>query len=157
MERKATSTLGEPNLEAIRRAFEIEMGGLGFYLRAEAETNDGHMKLLFGKFAQMEREHLTSLSRRYHVPMPAPASVSAERAALYAGVTHKPQDPGNLFRIAIGFEERAVNYFTQHEESQPPGSAERHLYRELAAEEREHVALLTTEFEQWKRGRAGII
>ena len=39
----------------------------------------------------------------------------------------------------------------------PVGSIERDLYQELAAEEREHVALLTTEYERWKAGKAGLL
>ena len=39
----------------------------------------------------------------------------------------------------------------------PEGSPERQLYKELAAEEREHVALLTTELERWKAGKPGLM
>ena len=31
------------------------------------------------------------------------------------------------------------------------------LYKELAAEEREHVALLTTEYDRWKIGKPGLL
>jgi hypothetical protein len=34
---------------------------------------------------------------------------------------------------------------------------ERQLYKELAAEEAEHVAILTTEFERWKQGKPGML
>jgi hypothetical protein len=34
---------------------------------------------------------------------------------------------------------------------------ERELYRELAAEEREHVELLTTEYRQWEAGKRGLL
>jgi glutamate synthase (NADPH) small chain len=34
---------------------------------------------------------------------------------------------------------------------------ERQLYKELTAEEREHVDLLTTEFERWKQGKPGLL
>ena len=37
------------------------------------------------------------------------------------------------------------------------GSPEAQLYQELAAEEREHAALLMTEYEQWGRGKAGLL
>ena len=37
------------------------------------------------------------------------------------------------------------------------GSVEEQLYRELAAEEREHVALLTTELDRWKLGKPGLL
>jgi rubrerythrin len=62
-----------------------------------------------------------------------------------------------LFRIAIAFEERAVKFFAEHGAHAPEGTMERDLYKELAAEEREHVALLTTEYERWKAGKAGLL
>ncbi|MFY9831016.1 MAG: hypothetical protein WAK69_20960 [Rhodoplanes sp.] len=39
----------------------------------------------------------------------------------------------------------------------PEGSAEQDLYKELAAEEVEHVALLETEFQRWSKGKAGML
>jgi len=145
-------------LDAIRVAFEIELGGMAFYNRAAKETDDPHMKALFQKFAGMEKEHMATLSRRYHAQMPEPsADFKVERAAIYAGIANRPDDPANLFRIAIAFEERAVKFFTERMEKTPAGSVERQLYKELAAEEREHVALLTTELEQWKKGKPGLL
>ena len=144
--------------DAIRVAFEIELGGMAFYNRAARETPDPALKELFGKFAEMEKEHMATLSRRYHAEVPAPsADFQVERAAIYAGIANRPEDPANLFRIAIAFEERAVKFFTERAEKTAPGSAERQLYKELAAEEREHVALLTTEFERWKQGKPGLL
>jgi len=106
----------------------------------------------------MEKEHMATLSRRYHAQMPEPsADFKVERAAIYAGIANRPDDPANLFRIAIAFEERAVKFFTERMEKTPAGSVERQLYKELAAEEREHVALLTTELEQWKKGKPGLL
>jgi rubrerythrin len=142
--------------EAIRTAFEIELGGMAFYDKAQAETKDAEMKRLFGKMAAMEREHMATLVRRYHAQVPAPApTFKTERAAIYAGIDNKPEDPANLFRLAIAFEQRAVKLF---EERAAKGSGvDKQLFQELAAEEREHVALLTTELEQWKKGKPGIL
>ena len=145
-------------LEAIRIAFEIELGGQAFYTRAAKESSDPLLKELFGKFAEMEKEHMATLSRRYHAAVPAPTQdFKVDRAAIYAGIANKPEDPGNLFRIAIAFEQRAVKFFEERFGQTPAGSVERQLYRELAAEEREHVDLLTTEFERWKIGKPGLL
>jgi len=144
--------------DAIRVAFEIELGGMAFYNRAAKETSDPTLTELFGKFAEMEKEHMATLSRRYHAEVPAPSSdFQVARAAIYAGIANRPEDPANLFRIAIAFEERAVKFFAERAEKTAPGSAERQLYKELAAEEREHVALLTTELERWKKGKPGLL
>jgi homotetrameric NADPH-dependent glutamate synthase len=142
--------------EALRTAFEIELGGMAFYEKAMAEAKDADMKRLFGKFAGMEREHMSTLVRRYHAQVPAPSpAFKLDRAAVYAGIDHKPEDPGNLFRIAIAFEQRAVKLF--EERAAKTNGVDKQLFLELAAEEREHVSLLTTEFEQWKKGKAGIL
>ncbi len=101
---------------------------------------------------------MATLARRYHAEVPAPgADFHIERAAIYAGIPSKPEDPANLFRIAIAFEQRAVDFFSVRCEKTAEGSAESQLYKELAAEEREHVALLTTEYDRWKLGKPGLL
>jgi glutamate synthase (NADPH) small chain len=145
-------------LDAIRAAFEIELGGHAFYQRAAKDSKDPALQELFGRFAAMENEHMETLSKRYHADLPQPAgSFQIDHAAIFAGVERKPEDPANLFRIAIAFEERAVKFFTEQGARAPEGSVEKQLYRELGAEEREHVALLTTEYERWKAGKAGLL
>ncbi len=144
-------------LDAVRIAFEIELGGQAFYGRASKEASDPLLRDLFGRMAEMEKEHMATLSRRYHAQVPAPGEFKVDRAAVYAGIPNRPEDPANLFRIAIAFEERAVKFFTERGEAAAAGSPEKELYRELAAEEKEHVALLTTELERWKQGKPGLI
>ncbi len=143
-------------LEAVRGALEIELGGMAFYETAVKEAKDANMRHLFEKFVEMEREHMATLTRRYHAQVPAPSpTIKAERAGIYAGVERNPKDPANLFQIAIAFEKKAVSYF----EDRIVGAkgAERELYKELAAEEREHVDLLSTELERWKQGKPGVL
>ncbi|MCX7893389.1 MAG: hypothetical protein N2544_13630 [Burkholderiales bacterium] len=149
---------GDAALEAIRKAFEIELGGHAFYQRAAREASDPELRDLFGRFAAMEEEHMATLARRYHADLPEPsAEFQIDRAAIFAGVERRPEDPANLFRIAIAFEQRAVDFFAREGENAPEGSVERELYRELAAEEREHVALLTTELRRWEAGKPGLM
>lgn len=145
-------------LDAIRMAFEIELGGRAFYSRAAHQTADPALRELFGRFAAMEGEHINTLARRYHAEVPEPSpEFQVERATIYAGLENRPEDPANLIRIAISFEERAVQFFSERGEGAPEGSAERQLYSELAAEEREHVAILTTEFERFQAGKPGLL
>jgi rubrerythrin len=145
-------------LEAIRIAFEIELGGQAFYTRAAKEAADADLRSLFSKFSDMEKEHMATLSRRYHAQVPAPSQdFKVDRAAIYAGIPNRPEDPANLFRIAIAFEQRAVKFFEEQMAKTKDGSVERQLYKELAAEEREHVALLTTELERWQAGKPGLL
>jgi rubrerythrin len=145
-------------LEAIRIAFEIELGGMAFYTHAAQESTDPMLKQLFGRFSLMEKEHMATLSRRYHAEAPQPSEdFKLERAAIYAGIPNRPEDPANLFRIAIAFERRAVDFFTERGATVAEGSPEKQLYKELAAEEREHVDLLTTEFERFAQGKPGLL
>jgi len=145
-------------MEAVRKAFEIELGGRAFYQRAAQEAADPQMRELFERFAEMENEHMQTLSKRYHADLPPPSEdFQIDRAAIFAGIDRKPEDPANLFRIAIAFEQRAVDFFSREGDKAPDGSVERELYRELAAEEREHVELLTTEMRRWQAGKAGIL
>lgn len=149
---------GDAAMEAIRKAFEIELGGHAFYARASRDATEPALRELFSRFAEMEKEHMDTLSRRYHADLPEAAEdFQVDRAAIFAGVDRRPEDPANLFRIAIAFEQRAVDFFTREGERAPEGSAERDLYRELAAEEREHVHILTTEYRRWESGKAGIL
>jgi rubrerythrin len=144
--------------DAIRAAFEIELGGHAFYQRAANESKDPDLRELFCHFAAMEQEHMETLSRRYHTELPqAAGDFQIDHAAIFAGVERKPEDPANLFRIAIAFEERAVKFFSEQGAQAPEGTMERDLYKELAAEEREHVALLTTEYARWQAGKAGLL
>lgn len=148
----------ENALEAVRTAFEIELGGRAFYSRAAEETDDPRLRKLFRSLAAMEEEHIETLARRYHAQAPARLSnFPLERGALFAGIDSRPEDPGNLLRIAIACEQRAAHYFMERSARTPDGSLEAQLYQELAAEEREHAALLMTEYEQWGQGKPGLL
>ena len=148
----------ERAMEAIRTAFEIELGGGAYYRKASVEATDPVLQDLFGRMSEMENEHLATLQRRYHAEVPAPSpEFETTRAAIYAGLEHDPKDPANLLRVAIGFEQRAVDFFSKHMAECPAGSTERDLYEELAAEEREHVDLLTDELARFVAGKGGVL
>ena len=148
----------ETSLDAIRMAFQIELGGQAFYDRAAARVDEPVLKALFTKFSAMEHEHMETLSRRYHVEVLKPNhGFRLDLAAIQAGIEGNIDDPETLFRSAIIFEKRAVAFFNERAKTVPHGSVEQELYRELAAEEGEHVALLETELQRWSKGRAGIL
>ena len=56
---------GEAGLDAIRAAFQIELGGQAFYDRAAARVADPVLKELFGRFSAMEREHMDKIGRAH--------------------------------------------------------------------------------------------
>lgn len=145
-----------PALDALRCAFEIELGGRAFYQRAAAETGDATLRGLFRRFAVMEGEHMEALSRRYGLSLPDPSpAFRIATAAVHAGVEAGPQDADALFRIAIALEQRAAGYFAAHAAMLPPGSPERRLYEELCVEEREHARMLVQELARWRDGGPG--
>jgi acyl-coenzyme A synthetase/AMP-(fatty) acid ligase len=147
----------EAALTAIRGAFEIELGGRAFYQRAAADCSDATLRALFRRFAVMEGEHMETLARRYHVDVPdPPAQFRLETAALYAGIGERIDGPADLLRIAIGFEKRAAEHFAERARQAAPGSAERRLHEELAAEEREHAQMLAAELTRWRQQRPGL-
>ena len=149
---------GEAGIQAIRTAFEIEIGGLEFYTKASAQAGDPALKELFGKLAGMEREHMDTLTRRYHLPLPETNDgFRVDLAAVKAGVEGRIEDPAPLFKAAIAFEQRAAAFFEERAHAVAAGSVEQQLYRELAAEEVEHVALLETEYALWAGGREGLL
>ena len=57
-------------IEAVRTAFEIELGGRDFYVAAAKHTSDEELHDMFQRLAAMEREHIDTLVRRYHLPAP---------------------------------------------------------------------------------------
>ncbi|MFO1331144.1 MAG: AMP-binding protein [Rubrivivax sp.] len=142
---------------AVRTAFEIELGGRAFYQRAALDCDDAELRTLFGRFAVMEGEHMETLARRYHLDLPDPSpQFRLETAAVYAGTGEPPRDAAGLFKLAIGLEKRAVAFFSERAAHCAPDSAEHRLYAELAAEEREHVSILTTEFARWRDRMPGL-
>jgi rubrerythrin len=144
-------------MDAVRVAFEIELGGRAFYERAAADSSDDELRALFGRFAAMEGEHMETLTRRYHVQPPVPsAAFRVELAAIYAQVENRPQDPDNLFRIAIALEEKAAAFFGTRAADSPADSPEQRLYLELGAEEREHASMLATEHRRWLERKPGL-
>ena len=152
------SAIDRAALDAVRKAFEIELGGQAFYLRAAADSTDPVLQDLFGRFAAMEEEHMQTLQRRYHARATDSGSAfRVELAAIFAGVPNRPSDPANLFRIAIGMEERAAAFFDSCAQGSVADAGTHQLYRELAAEEREHADLLRTEYARWHAGKPGLL
>jgi acyl-coenzyme A synthetase/AMP-(fatty) acid ligase/rubrerythrin len=152
----AVQTAEAATMNAVRTAFEIELGGRAFYQRAAAECEDETLRALFGRFAVMEGEHMETLSRRYHVGVPTPSEeFSLRTAAVYADA-EPPQNAADLFKLAIALEKRAVAFFSARAATVVPDSPEHQLYQELAAEEREHAQLLTAEFARWRGQLPGL-
>ncbi|MFZ4719568.1 MAG: NADPH-dependent glutamate synthase [Ilumatobacteraceae bacterium] len=151
----STSVVPDEAMAAVRTAFEIELGGRDFYVAAAKHTSDEELHDMFQRLADMEREHIDTLVRRYHLPPPDDASGDLHPGALQAGAQRAPSDPIELLELALTLEQRAEAFFREHLDDAV--SAARDLYRELAAEEGEHIALLTTELSALRSNRRGLL
>jgi homotetrameric NADPH-dependent glutamate synthase len=145
---------GEAAVEAIRQAMEIELGGLSFYTRGamEVESSDPELATLFRSLCEMEREHMATLARRYHIALPdEPVSLelTPEQVALFAGKELAEPTGAELLRLAVHLEKRARAFFLDAGRRFPVGSPEWKLYRELEAEEHEHADMLATTLERF--------
>jgi rubrerythrin len=141
--------------EAVRKAFEIELGGRDFYVAAAHHTVDPALLDMFERLAKMEREHIETLVRRYHLDPPADSDGNLHPGMLQAGVSRDPDDPLDLVEMAITLERRAEEFFRTRIAT--ASVAARPLYEELAAEEQEHIDLLTTELAALRDSRRGLL
>ncbi len=146
-------------VEAVRQAFAIELGGESFYRHGAQETTDPQVKELFQQLAAMEREHTDTLARRYHLDPPTVDPPRLEAVALYANGPAEAAtgDPEALLRLAIQLETRARDWFQERCSSLVEGTPAWTLYRELQAEEEEHVTLIETELRRWLAGKPGLL
>ncbi|MFA6956242.1 MAG: NADPH-dependent glutamate synthase [Thermoanaerobaculia bacterium] len=144
-----TPVEGEAAVEAVRQALEIELGGLSFYARGakEVEAKDPDLAKLFLDLSEMEKEHMITLARRYHVDLPDQPlnmNLTPTQVAVFAGETLSEYSGAELLRLAVHLEKRARGFFLDAGRQFPVGSPEWKLYRELEAEEREHTDMLAT-------------
>ena len=155
---QAIETMG--TRRAISQAFEIELGGMAFYGRGAASASDPELKELCQRLYEMEQEHLGTLSRRYHVDPPElpREGLTHTQMAVYAGAELSPEATGlDLLGLALKLEERARDFFSAQAHQLPDGSPEWRLYRELEAEEFDHVATIATELERYQAGKRGLL
>ena len=152
---EASTAVPDEAMDAVRKAFEIELGGRDFYIAAAKHTSDEELHDMFQRLANMEREHIDTLVRRYHLTAPDEGTGDLHPGTLQAGALRPPSDPLDLLALALTLEQRAEEFFRTRVKDASP--AARELYRELAAEEGEHIALLTTELTALRNNRRGLL
>ena len=133
-------------LKPIQQALQAEVNAHTFYAALAREASDPEVRALFTSLSEMEREHLDSLAQKYHAHLAErPESVPHPniRQIILEGIESLPaaEQLLALYGRAIEMERRARAFFLQQVEALPDG-LEREIYRELAAEEDEHIALL---------------
>lgn len=133
-------------LRPIRQAIQAEMNAYTFYAMAAEEATDPDVRTLFASLSEMEREHLEHLAQKYHAHLEVDPNLRPHpkiRQILLEGIETVPTQERLvvLYERAIEMERRARAFFLTQVEALEEG-VEREIYRELAAEEDEHIALL---------------
>jgi len=133
-------------LKPIRQALQAEMNAYTFYAMAAKEATDPDVRALFASLSEMEREHLESLAQKYHAHLEVDPNLTPHpkiRQIVLEGIEAVPAQDRlvALYERAIEMERRARAFFLTQVEALEEG-VEREIYRELAAEEDEHIALL---------------
>jgi rubrerythrin len=133
-------------LKPIRQALQAEMNAYTFYAMAAAEATDPDVRALFKSLSDMELEHLDHLAQKYHAHIEMNPKLTPHpkiRQILLEGIETVPAQDRlvALYGRAIEMERRARAFFLTQVEALEEG-VEREIYRELAAEEDEHIALL---------------
>jgi len=144
-------------IATVRAAFEIQLGAHAFYTRAATKAADPVLRAMFNHFAELEHTQMQTLAKRFHTTPPDDsAEIKLTRAAQFAHVEQHPEDPLNLLRLAIAFEQRALEKLDERLATAAHGSEERKVLKILRAEEHAHIGMLMTELERWNMGKPGM-
>lgn len=144
-------------IATIRAAFEIQLGAHAFYEQAARAATDPVLRALFTHFAELEQTQMRTLAKRFHAAPPEGAgAIDLAQAAHFAHFEQHPEDPLNLLRFAIAFEQRALDEVDERLKGLTPGSEEQRVLKSLRAETHAHIGMLITEFERWQWGKPGL-
>jgi len=146
-----------PDLVAIvNEAVQYEVDMYHFYRMALSRTNDKVLSAVLEELYHKEEDHINELEGKYHLHLdPDLRKLPAEREKIasewiFQGIDFDNAE-GHILQVydkAISMERRTRDRFLELAEALPPG-AQKELYRELAAEEVDHVSILETEREQF--------
>ena len=141
-------------LDAIMQAMEIEKETFDLYAGAEHKTFNPAGKRIFRWLARTEEEHYLKLTELYN------AYSAGERWVFYGGSTISldPEEghgagfaTGDLeaLEIAMDIEKKGIVHFDQlaGKTADPDG---KQMFKTLAAEEREHLRIITEKYNQIK-------
>ena len=144
------------SMKAIEEAVQFEIDSYHFYRIGWQRALNPKIKAVFEQMFLKEQDHIEELETKYHVHLekeilaPAPDADKLLSRELFKGIDLKDSsgqvEP--LYARAIEMERRTRDHFRKRAKELPAGP-EKEIYRELAAEEEEHVAILETELEQF--------
>ena len=141
-------------LDAIMQAMEIEKETFDLYTGAEHKTFNPAGKRIFRWLARTEEEHYLKLTELYN------AYSTGERWVFYGGstISLEPEeghgagfdtDDRKALEIAMAIEKKGIAHFEDlaGKTTYPDG---RQMFKTLAAEEREHLRIITEKYQTLK-------
>jgi len=143
-------------VEIVQEAMQYEIDMYQFYRLAIERTSDEELRAVLEELYHKEEDHLAELEDKYHIHLDPDLINLPEKAEqivsawIFKGINFKDAK-GHVLGVydkAIDMERRTRDRFLAHANALPPGP-QKEIYRELAAEEEDHVAILETEREQF--------
>jgi Fur family transcriptional regulator, ferric uptake regulator len=143
--------------DALRIAIATERSGLDFYLRAARMTTDPRGRDVFQRLAAEEREHLSTLEKRYAQLLAKDSQLEGRPTFLFfkgaasglfaegAEKLRKGVDDQQALIIGIKCERGSHKFFKRYGE-RFEDSEGKQIFLEFAAEERAHLDLLVGEY-----------
>jgi glutamate synthase (NADPH/NADH) small chain len=140
----------------INEAVRLEVDMYHFYRLAMGRTSDTVLRAVLEELYHKEEDHLDELEGKYHLhldPNLRRFPELSDRIAsewIFRGIDFDDAENHivQVYDKAISMERRTRDRFLEYAKTLSPGP-QREIYRELAAEEEDHVSILETEREQF--------
>jgi glutamate synthase (NADPH/NADH) small chain len=142
----------------VREAVQYELDMYQFYRLGMQRTNDLLLHDVLEEMYHKEEDHLTELEEKYHVHLDPQLRQLPDKVEqlvskwIFEGIDFENEE-GHVLEVydkAIAMERRTRDFFNARSAAMPPGP-QKEIYRELAAEEEEHVSILETERAQFEK------
>jgi rubrerythrin len=143
-------------VDFVRAAFQLEVDMYQFYRIARGRTSDSTLQAVLEELCFKEQDHINELESKYHVHLDPQIKDLPDRTEslisqwIFSGLDFSAAAMHVLavYDKAIVMEQRTRDYFLALAAKLEPGPG-KELFRELAAEEEDHVTMLETEREQF--------
>lgn len=143
-------------IAVVREAVQYELDMYQFYRLSLQRATDPVLRGVLEELYHKEEDHLGELEQKYHLHMdPALRDLPEKHEKLVSSWIFEGIDFDNkegyvlaLYDKAIAMERRTRDHFKMKADTIEAGP-HKEIYRELAAEEEEHVSLLETERTQF--------
>jgi rubrerythrin len=147
---------GLDQVAIVNEAVQYELDMYQFYRLAMQRTSSEDLRAILEELYHMEEDHLAELEEKYHVHLDPQLRELPHRAEeilsqwIFRGIDFADEEKHvpAIYAQAIDMERRTRDHFKNRAEALEAG-AQKEIYRELAAEEEEHISMLETERDQF--------